>query len=94
MLYNYEKTSINELSVKRSEKVEIIDDSSSRWYVKNRMGEQGYVPASYIEPLTPISNGKAGKVIMYFYMCFKRLVTFSEFIPCIVQINIIHLNLL
>ena len=65
------RASIDELSVRRSEKIEILDDSSSRWYVKNRLGEQGYVPARYIEQLMPISNGKPGTVIVVFIYVIK-----------------------
>ena len=40
---------IDELNVKRSEKVEVLNDKTNRWLVKNRMGAQGYVPAIILE---------------------------------------------
>ena len=49
VLQNYNAADLDELSLKRSERVEILNDTGPRWLVKNRMGEQGYVPAQLLE---------------------------------------------
>lgn len=49
MLQDYTASSLDEVTVKRSERVEVLNDSTNRWFVKNRMGTQGYVPAIVLE---------------------------------------------
>lgn len=49
MLQDYAKVGLDELSLRRSERVEVISDSGTRWLVKNRIGEQGYAPVQVLE---------------------------------------------
>jgi hypothetical protein len=52
VLQDYTAGLLDELTVKRSEKVEVLNDSANKWLVKNRMGAQGYVPGYIIEGYT------------------------------------------
>ena len=42
-------SALEELSVHRGEKVEVLEDSRNWWQVKNRLGGTGYVPSNMLE---------------------------------------------
>lgn len=42
-------SALEELSVHRGEKVEVLDDSRNWWQVKNRFGATGYVASNMLE---------------------------------------------
>ena len=44
-------SSLEELSVHRGEKLEVLDDSRNWWKVKNRLGATGYVASNMLEVL-------------------------------------------
>ena len=44
-------SSLEELSVHRGEKIEVLDDSRNWWKVKNRFGATGYVASNMLEVL-------------------------------------------
>ena len=44
-------SSLEELSVHRGEKLEVLDDSRNWWKVKNRFGATGYVASNMLEVL-------------------------------------------
>jgi len=44
---------IQELTVRKSEVVEILDDSRNWWFVRNWRGEDGYVPRTIVNVLPP-----------------------------------------
>lgn len=49
-LYNFDKESDNELSVKKGDKLFLIGVSNDEWYlVKNSRGEEGLVPREYVK---------------------------------------------
>jgi hypothetical protein len=49
VMYDFDGTDEEELSVKEGEKVTILKDVGEWLYVRNAAGEEGYVPASYVE---------------------------------------------
>ena len=53
VLFSYTATTIDELSLKQNEKVEVLDDSKQWWMVKNKMGAKGYVPSNLLEMVQP-----------------------------------------
>lgn len=52
-IYDYTATQNEELSIKKDEKLTILDDSKTWWQVENSRHETGYVPSNYVR--------KAGK---------------------------------
>ena len=52
VLYDYTASTLDEITVRKSEKVEVLDDSRNWWLVKNRMGLHGYMPANLLQMLT------------------------------------------
>lgn len=48
-LYDYKATQNEELSIKKDEKLLILDDSKSWWHVENSRHEIGYVPSNYVK---------------------------------------------
>ena len=48
-LYNVQASALEELSVHRGEKVEVLDDSRNWWQVKNKFGATGYVASNMLE---------------------------------------------
>lgn len=42
-------SALEELTVRRGEKVEVLDDSRNWWHVKNKLGATGYVPLNMME---------------------------------------------
>lgn len=64
-LYDYKATQSEELSIKKDEKLVILDDSKSWWQVENSKHETGYVPSNYVKKSKPTGKGwlkgKAGK---------------------------------
>ena len=44
---------LEELSIHRGEKVEVLDDSKNWWMVKNRFGTTGYLPCNLLEVVPP-----------------------------------------
>ena len=78
-MYDYTACRLEEITVSKSEKVEVLDDSRNWWLVKNRMGLQGYMPANLLQVLTHnqsrldrqgeyISHDRLGSVCMYIFM--------------------------
>jgi NCK adaptor protein len=47
-LYDYNAQQKEELSIKKNEKLIIIDDSQTWWKVKNEQSQSGYVPSNYV----------------------------------------------
>ncbi|XP_068687144.1 SH2/SH3 adapter protein NCK1-like [Montipora foliosa] len=48
-IYDYTATQSEELSIKKDEKLTIIDDSKTWWQVENSRRETGYVPSNYVK---------------------------------------------
>ena len=62
-LFDYRATSLDELSVSRAERLEVIDSTRpGRWLVRNRLGEKGYVPASQLEMISSPARRTRGSV--------------------------------
>ena len=51
-IYDYTATQNEELSIKKDEKLTILDDSKSWWQVENSRHETGYVPSNYVRKAT------------------------------------------
>ena len=51
---------LEELTVHRGEKVEVLDDSRNWWHVKNKFGATGYVASNMLEVLHVIKRQKGG----------------------------------
>ena len=49
VLFDYKASALEELTIRRGEKVEIMEDSQNWWNVKNRLGGMGYVPSNMLE---------------------------------------------
>lgn len=47
-LYDYNAQGNQELSIKKNEKLTIIDDSQTWWKVRNEQSQSGYVPSNYV----------------------------------------------
>ncbi|KAJ7378216.1 Cytoplasmic protein nck1 [Desmophyllum pertusum] len=65
-LYDYKATQSEELSIKKDEKLVILDDSKTWWQVENSKHETGYVPSKLCEKKANRLGkgwlkGKAGK---------------------------------
>lgn len=66
-LYDYKATQNEELSIKKDEKLVILDDSKSWWHVENSKRETGYVPSNYVKKSKPknwlksLGPGKSSK---------------------------------
>lgn len=64
-LYDYKATASEELSIKKDERLVVIDDSQGWWRVENSRHETGYVPSNYVKKSKPTGKGwlkgKAGK---------------------------------
>lgn len=68
-LYDYNAQQKEELSIKKNEKLIIIDDSQTWWKVRNEKNQSGYVPSNYVgrkdpkKPVKLLKNifGKGGK---------------------------------
>ncbi|XP_031552769.1 cytoplasmic protein NCK2-like [Actinia tenebrosa] len=52
-LYEYNAQQKEELSIKKNEKLTIIDDSQTWWKVKNERNQSGYVPSNYVDRKGP-----------------------------------------
>ena len=53
-MYVYmQAAALEELSVQRGERLEVLDDSLKWWKVKNVYGATGYIPASMLEVQIP-----------------------------------------
>lgn len=48
-IYDYTATQSEELTIKKDEKLTIIDDSKTWWRVENSRRETGYVPSNYVK---------------------------------------------
>lgn len=48
-IYDYTATTHEELSLKKDEKLTILDDSKTWWQVENSRRETGYVPSNYVK---------------------------------------------
>lgn len=48
-LYDYNAQGNQELSIKKNEKLIIIDDSQTWWKVRNEQSQSGYVPSNYVD---------------------------------------------
>ena len=48
-IYDYTATQTEELSIKKDEKLTILDDSKTWWQVENSRHESGYVPSNYVK---------------------------------------------
>ena len=57
VLYDHSASSLDELSVKSGERVEILDDTRNWWRVKNKMGGEGFVPKTWLEPISKEDPG-------------------------------------
>jgi len=51
VVFPFEATNAQELTINRGEHVEVLDDSRKWWRVKNRVGGHGYVPSNMLELL-------------------------------------------
>lgn len=67
-LYDYNASGNQELSIKKNEKLVIIDDSQTWWKVTNEQKQSGYVPSNYVGRKDSIRSklkkkfvGKGGK---------------------------------
>lgn len=47
---------MEELTVHRGEKVEVLDDSRKWWHVKNKLGGTGYVASNMLEVIHVIKR--------------------------------------
>ena len=65
VLFSYTATTLDELSLKQNERVEVLDDSRQWWMVKNRMGAKGYVPSNLLEVVQPkvVSRGETEPMV-------------------------------
>lgn len=57
-IYDYTATQTEELSIKKDEKLTILDDSKTWWQVENSRRETGYVPSNYVKRATKGFLGK------------------------------------
>lgn len=48
-IYDYTATQHEELSIRKDEKLTIIDDSKTWWQVENSRHEKGFVPSNYVK---------------------------------------------
>jgi len=53
VIFSFEATNPQELTISRGERVEVLDDSRKWWMVKSRVGGCGYVPSNMLELLPP-----------------------------------------
>ena len=63
-LYDYKATDSEELSIKKDERLVVLDDSKGWWQVENSKHETGYVPSNYVKKSKPTGKGwlkKGGK---------------------------------
>ncbi|XP_072035093.1 SH2/SH3 adapter protein NCK1-like isoform X2 [Amphiura filiformis] len=51
--WDYQARQAEELNIKRSEKLILLDDSKSWWQVKKTNGEVGYVPSNFVKKVKP-----------------------------------------
>ena len=51
--WDYQARQAEELNIKRSEKLIVLDDSKSWWQVKKANGEVGYVPSNFVKKVKP-----------------------------------------
>ncbi|XP_078381206.1 SH2/SH3 adapter protein NCK1-like [Oculina patagonica] len=56
-LYDYKATDSEELSIKKDEKLVVLDDSKGWWQVENSRKETGYVPSNYVKKSKPAGKG-------------------------------------
>lgn len=52
-LYDYKATDSEELSIKKDERLVVLDDSKGWWKVENSRHEKGYVPSNYVKKTKP-----------------------------------------
>lgn len=52
-LYDYKATDSEELSIKKDERLVVLDDSKGWWKVENSRHEKGYVPSNYVKKSKP-----------------------------------------
>ena len=68
----YQASALEELTIRRGEKVEVIDDSRKWWKVKNRFGSEGFVPSNLLE------------VVIYKKKSLSKFILLEQkFVPCI-----------
>ena len=61
--YDYKAESEGELTIRKNEKLTIIDDSQPWWKVQNEKSLSGYVPSNYLTRKDSVNKGKKGKII-------------------------------
>ena len=60
-IYDYKAQQYGELTIKKNEKLMVLDDSESWWKVKNEKQEDGYVPSNYIKRVESLKSKKSWK---------------------------------
>lgn len=61
-LYDYHSKQEEELTIRKSEKLTVIDDSKTWWLVRNDKGQSGFVPSNYVRLEKKSSGGLMGKL--------------------------------
>ena len=62
VLYDYNSKQDEELTIKKNEKLSVLDDSRTWWLVRNERGQSGYVPSNYVRLEKKSSGGLMGKL--------------------------------
>ena len=52
VVFSFEATNSQELTISRGERVSVLDDSRKWWLVNNTVGGSGYVPSNMLELLS------------------------------------------
>lgn len=59
-LYNYNARDAEELTVKKNEKLTVVDSSDGNWWtLRNELGAQGLVPSTYIQVIPNSSSSRS-----------------------------------
>lgn len=62
VLYDYHSKQDEELTIRKSEKLSVLDDSRTWWLVRNERGQSGFVPSNYVRLEKKSGGGLIGKL--------------------------------
>ncbi|XP_019401817.1 PREDICTED: epidermal growth factor receptor kinase substrate 8-like protein 3 isoform X2 [Crocodylus porosus] len=59
-MYEFEARNHKELSVRKGDMLEVLDQRKKWWFVQNSMGERGYIPSNILAPADQEPSGENG----------------------------------
>ena len=70
-LYNYEARTAEDLSFKKGERLQIMNNTDGDWWLARSMvtGQEGYIPSNYVAPVESVQ----AQELVYLFLCVVGL---------------------